>query len=140
MGLILDTSILIAAERQRFAMKKFLKTEASTQSIFICSITASELLHGVERANTARRRQARGDFVSVVLDNYPILAFDIHEARVHARIWASLKATENLIGAHDLLIAATALAQRHSLATLNPAEFSHLSKLSVLDCKRFRIS
>jgi len=140
MGLILDTSILIAAERRRFSITDFLTREASTQPIFICSITVSELLHGVARANTTRRRKARSEFVNAILDDYPVLAFDVEAARVHAELWATLKVSGTLIGSHDLLIAATALARRHSLATLNAEEFRRVAKLRVLDCERYRMS
>jgi tRNA(fMet)-specific endonuclease VapC len=55
MGLILDTSILIADERGRFDMPSFLRHFPSPKPI-IAAITASELLHGVERARDPARR------------------------------------------------------------------------------------
>ena len=58
MGLILDTSILIADERGKFDMPAFLR-QFPTQQPLISAITASELLHGVERAQDASRRTRR---------------------------------------------------------------------------------
>ena len=58
MGLILDTSILIADERGKFDMPGFLRQFPSPQPS-IAAITASELLHGVERAQDAARRARR---------------------------------------------------------------------------------
>jgi len=49
MGVILDSSVLIAAERKRFDLVGFLSAHAN-DTIFITAITASELLHGCERA------------------------------------------------------------------------------------------
>src|ERR1035441_2853194 len=46
MGLILDTSILIADERAKFDMPGFLRQFPTPQPL-ITAITASELLHGV---------------------------------------------------------------------------------------------
>ena len=54
MGLILDTSILIADERGKFDMPGLLRQFPSPQTI-ITAITASELLHGVERAQDPAR-------------------------------------------------------------------------------------
>ena len=54
-------------------------------------------------------------------------------ARVHARIWADLAAAGERIGAHDLLIAATALAHDLPLATGPAAEFRRVKGLELID-------
>jgi tRNA(fMet)-specific endonuclease VapC len=55
MGLILDSSPLIADERGKFDMPGLLRQCPGLQPI-IAAITASELLHGVERAKDAASR------------------------------------------------------------------------------------
>jgi tRNA(fMet)-specific endonuclease VapC len=55
MGLIIDTSLLIAAERGGFDMEAFLEAETPMEAVFITSLTVSELLHGVYRAMPERR-------------------------------------------------------------------------------------
>jgi tRNA(fMet)-specific endonuclease VapC len=55
MGLILDSSILIAAERGRFDLPALFQSRPD-EAFFIAAITASELLHGVQRADTPERR------------------------------------------------------------------------------------
>jgi hypothetical protein len=57
MGLILDSSLLIADERGKFDMAGFLRQFSALQPL-ITSIIASELLHGVERAQDPARRHA----------------------------------------------------------------------------------
>jgi predicted nucleic acid-binding protein len=59
-----------------------------------------------------------------------VLSFDLDAARVHARIWAELARRGAMIGAHDLIIAATAV--RHDLAvvTRNQREFSRVEGLA----------
>jgi len=47
-------------------------------------------------------------------------------ARVHARLWADLAAAGQLIGPHDLILAATALALGWSVATYNAHEFTRV--------------
>ena len=55
MGVVLDTSVLIEAERRRFEIDKF--TENREDEIFGLSvITVAELLHGVHRADSTKRR------------------------------------------------------------------------------------
>ena len=62
MGLIVDTSVLIAAEKGKFDLSGFFSSMGN-ESVRIAAITASELLHGVERANTPERRDNRSRFV-----------------------------------------------------------------------------
>ena len=73
MGVILDSSILIAAERQRFDLAGFLSAHPD-ELFFITVITASELLHGCARARRAR-------FVGDVLNDYSVLPLNLAEAR-----------------------------------------------------------
>lgn len=136
MGLILDGSVLIAAERGRFDLLALFQARAN-EEFFIAAITASELLHGVERANTPERREKRSRYVEGVLQRLAVIDFETGVARRHARIWAELEMTGKLIGPHDLLIAATAMEHDHSLATLNHAEFSNVPGLKLEDVSPF---
>ena len=125
MGTVLDTSFLIEAERAAVGLNL-----PADEEVAIAAITASELLHGVYRADAARRTQ-RGAFVEMVLRTIDTLPFDLATARVHAQVWADLAQQGVTIGAHDLLIAATALARGWSLATLNPREFTRVLGLQL---------
>lgn len=136
MGLILDTSILIAAERGAFALPAFFAARKEDM-FYLASITASELLYGVEVANTPRRREVRRSFVEAVLAAIPLIDFDAAIARTHARIWAELDRSGTRIGAYDQLIAATAVACDHSLATLNRGEFERVRGLQLADVSPF---
>jgi len=53
-------------------------------------------------------------------------------ARVHAEVWAALAARGNVIGSHDLWIAATALAHGFGVATGNKRDFGRVPGLRVL--------
>ena len=61
----------------------------------------------------------------------PVLPFDLTVARYHAALWAALAEKGALIGAHDLLIAATALAHGHSVATRDQRSFHRVPGLTV---------
>jgi tRNA(fMet)-specific endonuclease VapC len=136
MGVILDSSVLIAAERRRFNLVSLLEAHP-TAPFFTTAVTASELLHGCVRASDAATRERRTRFVEGVLQDYAVLPFTLVEAREHARIWADLEARGVLIGERDLLIAAIARTTGHSVATLNRSEFERVPGLVLLDTEGF---
>lgn len=137
MGVILDTAVLIAAERGTFDMPGYLAA-LGDEPVALAAISASELLHGVERARDAAVRQRRGAFVEGVLANVPVIPFGLAEARVHARVWAALAAAGTPIGAHDLQVAATALVADSAVATLNEDEFRRVPGIGVAAIAPFR--
>jgi tRNA(fMet)-specific endonuclease VapC len=137
MGLILDTSILIADERGKFDLRGFLLAFPSPQML-ITAITASELLHGVERAHDPVRRARRQHHVEQILASILVQPFDLAQARCHARVWADLEMRGQMIGPHDLQIAAASLALGHDLATLNVGEFQRVTGLRVVEASAFR--
>jgi predicted nucleic acid-binding protein len=136
MGVILDSSILIAAERKRFDLARFLSAHPN-ELFFITTITASELLHGCARATNTGIRARRTKFVEDVLQDYAVLPFNLDEAREHAQLWAELEMKGALIGERDLLIASIAKATGHSLATLNQNEFARIPGLALIDVGGF---
>ena len=97
----------------------------------ISVITVSELLHGVHRATGAVRTRRRA-FVEFVLAEVSAIPITEPVARVHAEVWADLAARGKLIGAHDLWIAATALAHGWGLATGNQDEFRRVPGLRLI--------
>ena len=131
MGALIDTSILIAAERGQLDVKALL-TEHAYENFGLSAITATELLHGVHQAKTAALHSRREAFVEGLLAQLPILPFDLIAARIHARVWAQLATQGITIGAHDLLIAATALAIDWQVVTRDERSFPKIPGLSVI--------
>lgn len=127
MGTLIDTSVLIHWERG-----DDLPSVREGTAVAISAITASELLHGVHRANSAQRRHRRERWVESILSALPVLPIDLEVSRIHARLWADLAASGSMIGSHDLLIAATALAHSLELATRNGSEFERVEGLTVV--------
>jgi predicted nucleic acid-binding protein len=138
MGLILDTSVIVADERGKFDLPAFLRQHPGAGPAAIAAITASGLLHGVERAEDPTRKLRRQHHVQQVLATVGVLPFDLEVARSHARIWAELATRGTIIGAHDLQIAATAMSFNYELATLNVQEFNRVTGLKVIDATAFR--
>ena len=136
MELILDSSVLIAAERKRLDWVRWQET-LPDELRFITAITLAELWRGCHRARTGEQRQRRERFVRNIENRFPALAFGSTEAHVHARIWAQLADEGKSIGAHDLLIAAIALTHEYQIATLNTEEFSRVPRLKLAYLRTF---
>ena len=98
-------------------------------------VTVSELLHGVHRATGARRARRRA-FVEHVLAGFEPLPITETVARVHAEVWADLSRRGQAVGAHDLWIAATALAHGVGVATRDRDDFARVRGLRVLSPSR----
>jgi len=127
MGLLIDSSCLIAVERGETDLSG-LPPEARAVSV----VTVSELLQGAYGPSPAGA--ARGlAWLERLLAAIQPLPIDEPVARVHAHLWNELKRTGSMIGAHDLWIGATALAYDLGVATRNRRDFERIPGLRVLD-------
>lgn len=131
MGALIDSSVLIAAERGALDLDSVLDEHRDTE-LALSAISASELLHGVHRASTEARRIKREAFVEALLGSLPVISFDVIAARAHARLWAKLASKGTSIGQHDLLIGATAISRGLDVATRDTRSFPKIPGLSVL--------
>jgi tRNA(fMet)-specific endonuclease VapC len=147
MGTLLDTTVFIDIERAGRG-KNWLATfdEMSqelerqlgpVENVGIAAITVSELLHGVHLATQAVRPR-REAFVEAVIASFPPIPFDTLAARSHARIWAELVASGEDIGAHDRLVASTAIASGWKVATANIRHFDRVPGLDVVAIQLFK--
>ena len=130
MGVIIDSSVFVSSERGTLDLKSRLegrRDEAAAMS----AMTASELLHGVHRAGPGAVKARREAFVERLLATIAVVPFDDVVARVHARVWATLAASGVNLGAHDLIIGATALALGWSVATRDTRSFPKIPGLEV---------
>jgi tRNA(fMet)-specific endonuclease VapC len=130
MGLMVDTNVFIHFEKSGKPLD--FSSWESSQGVYISVVVVSELLMGVHRANTEERRQRRSAFVEAVISGVGVLEFTVPAARVHAEIYAELATKGKMIGAHDLLIAATARCHDLSVLTDNVQEFSRVPDLRVI--------
>ncbi len=130
MGVILDTSVLIEAERQESEIQHF--ADSREEEVFGLSvISVAELLHGVHRADSRKRRLKRTAYVEKVIDLFPIYNFDVSIARIYAELWSDLSKRGIQIGAHDLIIGSTALSLGFSVATYNKRHYGRLEGLRI---------
>ena len=134
MGLILDSSVLVAFERRRFDLERLL---ADCSPPAIAAVTAAELLIDVKRADTPQRRVRRESFVENLFARIPIIPFDLPQARLLAVHFADLTRRGQVIGDRDLQIAVTALSLDYELATLNTGEFQRVTDLRLVDVSAY---
>ncbi len=130
MGIIMDSSILIEAERGTFNVDKFINGREE-EPFGMSVITVAELLHGVLRADSSVRRIKRSAYVEKIIELFPVYPFDILASRIYAALWAKLLKEGIQIGAHDLIIGSTALALGFSVATFNKKHFDKIEGLRV---------
>lgn len=128
MAVLIDTSVLVNAERRGQSLDQAIGDRDRAISV----ITASELLHGVHRANTGAVRARRSGFVEHLISAIEPLPVTTAIARAHAQVWAELESEGNLIGAHDMWIAATALSHGMDVATANARDFERVPGLNVV--------
>jgi predicted nucleic acid-binding protein len=129
MGLLIDTSVLVDAERGRLDLGGLLARGGEEAAL--SAITAAELLHGVHRLTGAKRARA-AVFVEGLLALLPVLPFDVAAARVHAALSADLRTRGRAVGPHDLLIAATAIAVDYAVATRDVRSYPRIDGLEVV--------
>lgn len=130
MGIVFDTTVLIAIERSPHQIEKVISGREN-EPFGISVITASELLHGVHRADSEKRRLKREAFVEKVIEAFPIYPFDLNAARIYARIWANLAQNGIVIGAHDLMIASTCISLGFSVLTSNIRDYEKIEGLTI---------
>jgi tRNA(fMet)-specific endonuclease VapC len=112
MGLVLDSGVLIAAERGAKPVSELLarleQVHGETE-IVLSSITVIELEHGLYRANTAELARKRREYLDADFAAIPVEPFTKEMAQAAAKIDADAKQSGRVIPFPDLLIGVTAL-------------------------------
>jgi len=135
MGLVLDSSVLIAAERLGQNARQMLVSVARTTGdteIALSVVALIELAHGVARADTAQRRQNRQQFMNELLTALPIHSVTVPIALRVGQIDGDNQAKGLRIPLADLIIEVTALELGYGVATGNLRHFQQIPGLSVI--------
>ncbi|MBM3747686.1 MAG: type II toxin-antitoxin system VapC family toxin [Acidobacteria bacterium] len=134
LGLILDSSVVIEAERQRHTVPQLLRWvfhAVGEAEVAICSITVAELAHGVFRADTAERRECRRSFLDELKRTVPVFPITDEAGEIAGKLSAE-GATRGLkLPFDDLLIGACALERGYGVATRNLRHFHRIPGLVV---------
>ena len=130
MRFLLDTNVCIRYLRSPNSRVRRELATLPIADVCLCSIVLTELIRGtLLSANPTASRAGIDAFAAP----YIVLPFDKAAANVHAQIRVHLERLGQIIGPHDLLIAAIALANNLTLVTHNTNEFSRVPGLVIED-------
>jgi len=126
-GVIVDTSVLVAAERTGADLEL-----AEGEEVGLSTVVLMEYWKGVERANSSTRRRRRIEFFERVSATFRVLPVTAETAVTAAGIWSDLVRAGTMIGAVDLLIAAAAIERDWTLATHDRRHFGRVPGLRII--------
>jgi len=135
MGLILDTSILIASERRGDSVRNILlqaKAAVGEFDVAISAVSAVELTHGIFQARTIADRERRRLFCEEVFHDLIVHSVSLPIALLAGQIEGEQAAKGISIAFEDLVIGSTALYLGYDLATLNVKHFSLIPGLKTV--------
>ena len=142
MGIVVDTSALVAAERLRETDESGTRPTWSTllgrlanERAVLPAAVYAELLVGVHLAGSARQAAARRARIEALTSRVPIVDFNAAIAERWARVFAELRHAGELIPANDLAIAATALHLRFPVL-VGPCGEGHFRRVAGLAVER----
>lgn len=127
--LLLDTTFLIDAERSSDALDRLIGDE---DDVAIAAVTIAELMVGVRLA-AARQRAGRQSYVDEILRSLPVIPYDEAVAAHHADLLLAVRRAGRPRGAHDLIIAATALAYGRTVVSADRRAFEELPGVIAID-------
>ena len=134
LGLVLDSSVLIAAERRNRTAAQ--AVEGVMQAIgeipiVWSAISVAEIGHGIYRANTPELRDRRRAFLDELKATIPIRPVTEPTAEIAARVGGEQAAKGINLPLADLPIGACALELGYAVVTGNPRDFGRVPGLTV---------
>lgn len=144
MGVVVDTSALVAADRLAARDATTLDawapllTPIGDEAAAVPAIVYAELLAGVELAGDTRRANARRARIEAFTAYASIVDFDAAIAHVWARLFAATHRAGRAIPANDLAVAATALHLDYAVL-VGPLDEQHFRAIDGLRVKTFDV-
>jgi predicted nucleic acid-binding protein len=135
MGLILDSTVLIASERQGRNARQTLAeiaVRAPGEDVAVSVVTLIELAHGMARANTPERKAMRRQFLHELITALPVHPVTVPVALRAGQIDGENTAQGVRVALSDLLIGVTALELGYRVATANIRHFQMVPGLGIV--------
>lgn len=135
MGLILDSSILIAAERRGLddlQILEQLNARYGDTEFGLSVVTIAELTHGAYRAREEARKLRRLAFIDRLCQELAVYPVTVEIARVVGRIEGQQAALGYTLAFEDLAIGVTALQLGFDIVTLNERHFQSVPGLRIV--------
>jgi predicted nucleic acid-binding protein len=135
MGLILDSSVIIDAERRRETVEQLiqrLSLGTGDQDVAISAVGLTELIHGLYRSAPPERRINSTNFLNELVSVLTVHPFTKETALLAGRIGGEQRHKGIVIPFPDLLIGVTALTINYGVLTLNLRDFERIPGLTVV--------
>ena len=134
-GVILDSSVVIYAERLRMNeshMLEVVRSRSGEQVIALSAVGVTEVAHGIYRADSQARAERRRTFLHNLIADLPVFPYTLEIALLAGQIDGEQQAIGNTIPFVDLMIGATALHLNYSILTANLRHFRQIPNLVVI--------
>jgi tRNA(fMet)-specific endonuclease VapC len=135
-GLIVDSSIIIAAERRGETVERLIAAiinATGDQDAALSAVGLTELIHGIYRAQTPAQRLRRQAFLVELLADLTVYPYTKETAMLAGKLDGEQQARGVVIPFPDLLIGATALSLGFAVLTTNLRHFRSIPGLSVIN-------
>jgi len=122
MGLVLDSSLLIEAERKGLTAAEWLRyvaAQVGEAEVGMSAVSVAELAHGIHRADNPARKLVRRAFLDDLKASIPAYDFTAETGELAGRVQAEAARSGTVLPFDDLLIGACALERGWAIATLN---------------------
>lgn len=132
MGLVIDTSALVAVERAGAGWEEALPPDRQDEEVALPAIVYAELLAGAYLADSPERAARRRAKIDALAARVVLVEFGAEIADRWAELFARLTRSGELIPANDLAVAATAL-HLGSAVVVGSADEAHFSRVPDLE-------
>lgn len=135
LGLVLDSSTVIAAERRKESVSDFIEGILNAHGpldLSLSPVSVAELVHGIFRAQAPAAAQRRQLFIEELVSLVPVHPVTKQTAWLVGRIEGQEAAKGNMLPFNDLMIAAAAIEQGYAVLTGNVRHFQKIPGLTVI--------
>jgi predicted nucleic acid-binding protein len=135
MGLILDSSVVIDAERRGETVERLIERivrSTGDQDAALSAVGLTEIVHGIYRASTPAIRSRREAFLDELLADLTVYPYTKETAMLAGKLDGEQQSKGVVIPFADLLIGATALSLGFSVLTANLRHFQKIPGLSLV--------
>ena len=135
LGLVLDSSVLIAGERRKLTPAQVIEdvvNKVGSVPVILSALTVAEVGHGIYRANTPEIRERRRAFLNELKATIPVHAITDATAEIIARVGGEQAAKGINLPLVDLIIGACALELGYAIGTDNTRDFNRIPGLQII--------
>ena len=135
MGLILDSSVIIDAERRGETVERLVERiilATGDQDAALSAVGLTEIVHGIYRASAPAIRSRRESFLKELLADLTVYPYTKETAMLAGKLDGEQQSRGVVIPFADLLIGATAVTLGYSVLTVNTRHFEQIPSLTVV--------